>query len=506
MPGWALVFLALTAAVSVVALHFRLLDGDDFLQVWSDRVSSLSQVVHIQRVTPLVIDPFFYHGLIYCVIRLFGVSPFFLRLPSLLGFLLMQVCLFYFVRRIASARAAVLAMALPMISGGFGYILQVRPYGVLMGLFGLAMLSWQTAVRRGEHRGLALVVLALSIAAAINSQYYGVLLMLPLCMGEVVRLWQRRRLDGPMLLAVGVGLAGMVFLLPFMKGAEEFRAHYKAGRVPYQSITQTYNFLILGESTFTQHLNHVLAVVLAVVVGLVLWSVIGLWRRKALRLPEAELVFLLTLAALPVFAFLLGYFVTHAMESRYAIGAILGMAAMGSIALVPVMQHRAAGFVVLVMLAVGFTWHGVKEIEELRVSRDRTLAMLVLPPEVLAAVMASPSQTLYTQDIDLLGKLAFHDPGAEILRHMVLVDSVTQEMRWNQSETDSKIVSHLGTFMPYKIVSYESVVNAPGEHLFVVTHGGWNWVDKAFASGEVQTTPVGRAFGTDVVSVRDRQR
>ena len=141
MPVWALVFLALTVVVSVVALTFALLDGDDFLQVWSDRVSSLGQVVHIQRVTPMVIDPFFYHGLIYFVIRLFGENAFFLRLPSLLGFVLMQVCLFYFVRQISSARAACFALAIPIVSVALDYVLRFALTGVLLGLYGLAMLS-----------------------------------------------------------------------------------------------------------------------------------------------------------------------------------------------------------------------------------------------------------------------------------------------------------------------------------------------------------------------------
>jgi hypothetical protein len=502
MPVWALGFLALTAAVSLITAHFRLLGGDDFLQIWTDRAGGLGEVVHVQRTAPLVIDPFFYHGLTFVGIRLFGVSPFFLRLPSLLGFLVMQVCLFYFVRRIAPARTAVFALALPMISGAFGYTMWIRPYGVLLGLFGLAMLSWQTAVRRDEHRAGALVVLALSIAAAINSQYYGVLLMLPLCAGEAVRLWQRRRLDVPMLLSLGSGLAGMVFLLPFLKGAAEFRAHYKAGNVPYQSITQTYNSLLLGESIFPEHTNHVLAILLALGVVLVLWGSIRQWRGKAQRLPDAEFVFLLTLAAMPVFAFLLGHFVTHAMESRYAIGAILGMAALVAIALVPVLENRVAGLVALVVLAAGFTWMGTDGVRDQRAYSEQELGWRVVSPEVMKAVMADPSQKLYTQDIDLIGFLAFEDPNAEILPHMVLVDSVKEEMRWNQAETDSRIVANLGTFTKYTVVPYESVVNAPGAHLFVVTHGGWNWVDKAFASGELQVTPVGTAFGTDVVSVR----
>ena len=158
------------------------------------------------------------------MIRLFGVNPLVLRLPSVLGFLLMQGCLFYFVRRIASERAAVFALAFPVFTVVFWYTEQVRPYGLLLGLFGLAMLSWQTAVRRQAHRTWALVVLALTIALAINTHYYGLLLLAPLCAAELVRARQGRRVDIPVLLSIGAGMAGAVFLLPFLKGAAQFRA------------------------------------------------------------------------------------------------------------------------------------------------------------------------------------------------------------------------------------------------------------------------------------------
>jgi Dolichyl-phosphate-mannose-protein mannosyltransferase len=502
MPWWAIAFLALTAAVSLIMGHYRLIAGDDFLQLWCDKVGSIGQLLHVQRTAPLVIDPFFYHGLTFAVIRLFGVRPFFLRLPSLLGFLLMQVCLFYFVRRIASARVAVFALAFPMITGGFVYTLQIRPYGVLLGLFGLVMLSWQTAVRRETHRAGALVVLALSIATAINTHYYGGLLMLPLCAGEVVRVWQRRRLDIPMLLAMGAGMSGILFLLPFLKGAAEFRNHLEAGSVSHRSITRAYNFIMLGQSTFSVHTNHVLAILQVLSVALVLWGCIRTWRGKSLRLPDAEFVFLLTLAALPVFAFLLGHFVTHYMEARYALGAVTGIAALLSIALAPVLRNRVAGFLLLALLFAGFAWKGMLGTQAERRNRDLDLATLVVPPKVMAAIMASPTQVLYTQDIDLVGFLAFHDADAGMLQHMALVYSEDEEMRWNHFETDSRIVENLKSCAPYAILPYERVIHEPEEHLFVVRHGGWNWLDKAFASGQVQVTPVGEAFGGEVVSVR----
>lgn len=116
--------------------------------------------------------------------------------------------------------------------------------------------------------------------------------------------------------------------------------------------------------------------------------------------------------------------------------------------------------------------------------------------------MASPTKLLYTQDIDLFGFLAFHRADSDILSHLVLVYSPNEEMRWIHSGSDSRTVANLKSFTTYTIVPYESVLKEPGEHLFVVTHGGWNWLDKALANERLDVTPVGQAFGGEVVSVR----
>lgn len=501
MPLWALAFLVLTVAVSVLWGHYLLIGGDDILEIWCDRVATISQLVHIQRTTPLVIDPFLFHGLTFANIRLFGITPFFLRLPSLAGFLLMQLCLFYFVRRIATPRTAMFALAFPACTVAFTYTLQIRPYGLLLGLFGLAMLSWQTAARRDQHRAAALVLLSLSIAAAVNSQYFGVLLMLPLGAAEAVRSRQRRRLDTAMLLALAAGMAGMIFVLPFVKGAMQFRGHYKAGNVPYQSITQSYNFFLLGRGAFSVPTNHGLAVLLGLLIVIVLTCYIRLWRSGTLRLPDAEFVFLLVLAALPVFAFLLGHFITHAMEPRYALGAVIGVTALLAIALTPLLESRIAGPLILAALCIAFVWKGALEIRAERTYRAYVLSQMILSPQMQAAILSSPAQSLYTQDISLLGSMAFHSTNPALLHHLVLVYSENQEMRWLHSSTDSKIIENLKTFTPYTIVPYASVIHAPGDHLFVVTHGGWNWLDMAFADRHLQVTPVGSAFGGEVVSV-----
>jgi hypothetical protein len=501
MPLSAIAFLILTAAVSLLTAHYQFIYGDDRLELWVDNVASIRQLIHIQSSLPLAIDPFFFHGLTFVGIRLFGVNPFVLRLPSLLGFLLMQLSLFYCVRRIASERAAVFALAFPMFTAVFSYTEQVRPYGLLLGLFGLAMLSWQTAVRREAHRTWALVVLALTIAVAINTHYYGVLLLAPLCAAELVRARQARRLDTPVFLSIGAGMAGAVFLLPFLKGAAEFRANFQPGADSHQAITQSYNFILLSHVAFSTRTNHLLAIGLALLTVLVLGGCVRLMRSKTLNLPDAEFVFLVALAALPFFGFLLGL-VTHAMEQRYVLGSVIGIAALLAIALAPILRNRTMGRIALLLLFAAFACNGITGVRAAHRARQNALASLILSPRVKAAIMASPSKLLYTQDTDVFGLATYYEPNANVRSHMALVYSRDEEMRWNHIDTASRIVLHLKSFTPYTILPYESLASQPGEHIFVIEQWGWDWTRKAFAAEHAEVMPIGQAFGCEVVSVR----
>jgi hypothetical protein len=380
--------------------------------------------------------------------------------------------------------------------------MQVRPYGLLLGLFGLAMLSWQTAVRRQSHRAWALLVLALAIALAINTHYYGVLLLAPLCAAELVRTCQIRRVDRPVLLSIGAGMAGAVFLLPFLKGASQFRANYQAAPVPRQVISHSYNFILLYHGAFSTRIDHLLAIGLALLVAPVLYSCFLQLRGKTINLPDAEFVFLITLAALPFFGFLLGRFVTHTMEPRYVLGSIIGIAALLAIALAPVLRNNTIGRIALLLLFATFACNSITGVRAAPRARQDALASLILSPQVKAAILASPGKLLYTQDIDLFGFTSLYGPDADMRQHVALVYSRDQELRWNHTDMGSVTVLHLKSFTPYTILPYESLATQPGEHIFAVSQGGRNWIEQAFAAEHVEVKSIGNVAGREVVSVR----
>jgi hypothetical protein len=221
----AVVFVLLTAALGLAWSHSKLMSQDEMYAFQTYSVPTVGKLVQVQRTWPISLDPLLYPLLAHAGMKAFGAGPFALRLPALLGFLLMQVCLFFFVRNMAGERAGLLAAAFPALTATLYYSIEGRPYGLMLGLYALALLSWQAATREAgnRHRGWALAGLTAAIAATINAHYFGILLLVPVCAAEGFRTLQRRRIDWPVVVAIAVGMGSFVATWPFLKAAGEFQ-------------------------------------------------------------------------------------------------------------------------------------------------------------------------------------------------------------------------------------------------------------------------------------------
>ena len=258
---------------------------------------------------------------------------------------------------------------------------------------------------------------------------------------------------------------------------------------------------LLGQGTFNTNVNHLLDVGLLLLIVLVLWSCIRQMRSKTIDLPLAEFVFLLTLAAQPLIGFFMARLATHAMEPRYVLGSAIGIAALLAIALTPLLRNSGTARVMLLLLFCVFIAKGFAGIRTEQQITQGERSYLTLSPAVKSSIMASPSQLLYTQDIDLFGLFIYHEPDPEVRSHLALVYSGDEEMRWNHIDSDSRIVLHLKEFTNYTIVPYEGLAAQPGPHIFVVDEGGWNWIAQALAHEHAGLRFIGKIGGNDVVSV-----
>ncbi len=512
-------FLLLSATLSLLWSHVRLMWNDEFLSFYSDGVASFRQVILVQLRHPISLDPPTYHLLSHLCMDVLGRNAIALRLPALCGFLLFQFCIFVFVRRLAGGRAAIVAMAVPICTASFRYSLEGRPYGLLLGLYALSLVCWQAAIREApgaaeaatqpgssaKHpagsRVLALTGLALSIALAITSHYFGVLILIPVSLGEFSRSLIRRRLDGGVLAALGLGLASVGLILPFRPALMVYRKHYYITGVNLHDISQGYRELFVRYTTWPMAMQRITAaslVILALALAGAGWR---RFRQRAEDEPVAVWVALAATALLPFFGYLFGRFVTHTMEVRYVIAALIAFAAVFGIVLARRLRSDAFYYAVLGAIAAAAVAINGHNILRERADSAALLASLRPTPALTAALAAHPNAPLYEQSLGNFFVDSYYTPNVELRRRITLVYNPGQEVRWLRHDTYSITGHNLQQFTRLPVVNYDEVTRQPGAHLLIQWRDGWNWTAQATAAEGATVTPLGACFGGEAISV-----
>jgi hypothetical protein len=510
LPLLGYAILLLTAAMSLLWSQHKLLEQDEIFSLQTDRVATLAEVCRIQRLYPISLEPPPYHVLAHAAMQVFGPTAFALRLPALLGYLLMQLCLFFFVRNLVEGtthdgsgqRAGLVAMAVPALTWTMYYSAEGRPYGLLLGSYALGVLCWQLAAQRSEGRILPLVGLTLALALTLNIHFYGVLLLVPLCGVELVRTLERRRIDLGMWAAIVTGTASLILTVPYVRSSGEFKQHYYAGPVPLHMLTQPYRQMLLDYTAFPHTLQSAMAALLLAGAIAVMWCCFAAVRRKELLATPAEWTMVLLLTALPVFAFVLGRTVTHALEPRHSIGAILGISSLLAVSLLPLLHRRSIFVPLMVALLLGILVFNGEHIRHSEAETQKTFADLTLSPVLQTQLAATPDHNIYFQDLGEWEVASLYEPDPNLRSRLVLVYSRDAEMRYEQHDTMYLTATHTQRFSSQPIVAYEQVRRTPGEHIFATYNSGWDWTAAAFRDSGAQQQPLGAAFGGELVRVR----
>ncbi len=502
-------FLLLTATLSLLWSHNRLMEQDEFLSFYTDGVATLHQVILVQLHHPISLDPPTYHLLSHLSMDAFGHNAIALRLPALAGFLLFQLCLFFFVRRIAGARAALVAMAAPLLTASFYYSVEGRPYGLLLGLYALSLLCWQIATDLRPHpeapprsRLLPLAGLTLAIALAITSHYFGVLILIPVSLGELARTLQRKRLDAGVLTALALGLASIVLILPFKRAVMVYRQHYYIAGVNLHDISQGYRELFLRYTTWPIPFQKLAA---AIMVVLALWLATAGYKRFKRR-PATELastwVALAAMALLPLFGYLFGRFVTHTMEVRYVIAAIIAFAATFAIVLERRLRSNTFYAITLAIIFLAVIDINTANILHERSTTNATLASFQLSPTASAALHQQPTQPIYIQTLGDFYRNSYYDPDPGLRARYTLVYSAPDEIRWLGHDTNAITARNMRSFTHLSIATFAALHQQP-QPLLVLYPGSWQWIDHQLTADHTPQTPVAPALRGQLIRLTD---
>ena len=249
--------------------------------------------------------------------KVFGDGLIATRLPAILGFLTMLLCLYRFVATRCGAAYGFAAMLFAALSGAYAYSYEARSYGLVLGFCGLSLVAWQSA-SSGRYRRFAVAGLFFSLTAALLTHCYAVLILVPLGLGELVRTLRQRRIDWPVWIALLSASCCVLSYFPLLGASRG---------VSFDNVTFRPTLRVLSECY--------LILARPVVAPLIAAFVIVAFMRPD-RAPLAppqepdglqphEIAVAAGLALVPLYAYLVAKFVSHVFMTRYGMAAVVGL-------------------------------------------------------------------------------------------------------------------------------------------------------------------------------------
>jgi hypothetical protein len=146
---------------------------------------------------------------------LFGDGHLATRLPMLIGFWMMLMAIYWFLRKRLPWQYALIGMIFPMLTYAWPYAFEARAYGLALGGTAIALLSWQNAAEE-RMRPWSLVGITLGLAIVLAVQATLAVVAIPFALGEAMRSVDKRRIDLPVWLAFA-GATPVVIMYPMVR-------------------------------------------------------------------------------------------------------------------------------------------------------------------------------------------------------------------------------------------------------------------------------------------------
>ena len=402
--------------------------------------------------------------------RTWGAGPVSSRFPPLVGFVLMTCVITAMLRRRAGMTLAFAGALIPAQTAAYRYAYEARGYGVMVGLFALALFAWAEAAR-GHRRWLWIPVCAAALGLAVWAHYYAAFGFVVIGAGELVRTIRARRIDGSMIGGLAAGGLLTLPLIPLITSAAEQAPRFWA-RAGDEQITGAYWFLF-------QPVTALLWGRLGALVLLALaWTALTRHRRRrAGRVPEPppagedplpvhEMVALLVTVASPMVMLMVAR-ATHApFVPRYGLIAVVGVALALPLLVRRLAPRGSLAEVILLLLLSAPLAQGIAARDRPRTSPDpfAERPLLVEALRRSRPVVASGSLT-YLQ-------LWYYAP-PEDRAHLVYLADPDAALRFTGADTIDRGYLALARWTTLPVERYSEFVAAHPEFTVYTAGSGW---------------------------------
>jgi 4-amino-4-deoxy-L-arabinose transferase-like glycosyltransferase len=459
--AWA-VFTVVYAIPTVYLAHLKLFWDDEFFTLYLSRTSSWHDLLQALATGADQHPPSFYY-VTHSLMTAFGSSHVTSRLPAIVGYWLLCICVYEIVRDLATPEWAVVAMFFPLSSEFYFYASEARGYGLVCGFAALAMLSWLRAAAH-QKRMVYIPLLAIALAAAVASHYYAILVVIPLALGELVRTRDRRKIDWPIWIAFTCACSPILAFLGTIRSARGYSSHFWA--TPVWSDALTFYPMEFGLSACA------LLGALAIAVSF------RLIRRKGTDEPSAawrkpswsswQAVAVCTLAVLPLPTMLLAKYVTHGFTTRYCIFAIVGVTVLLFYYISRFALRRSVAAIGMIACVFVFLLqvHGLSSnFQQIRKEVSQDVTTLSSLPEAPIAVM----------EVSVMHRLSYYAP-RRLASRLVYVADPNSSVAYLGHDTIDRGLLDLRFWFPVNIVRADSfLTDNPQFYVFGET-STWSWL------------------------------
>jgi 4-amino-4-deoxy-L-arabinose transferase-like glycosyltransferase len=488
--GWVLFcVLAIVYLIATVKLAgIKLLWTDEFFTLYLSRLAPSELWRALLTGGDQHPPPFFL--LHRFVITVFGEHPWSLRLPAMLGFLLMLICIYRFVTVRTAPLYGLAATLVPLITVAHEYSYEARGYGLLAGFLSLAAVCWQRAGETKKNTVLAIGI-AVALIAAVASHYYAILLLPALAAAEAIRGYRTRSVNWRVWLAICAPIIPLAVFFPLLRSSSGFASTFWA-KPSVLEINLFYKN-VLGEAAA------------GLLCGLV---VAGLYRtlfqkktaavENSQEIPPEEILLAAGFAAVPFFVYMLAKFVTGAFAWRYAIGGICGIAILfGFFCFKLFRGSRTAGCLFIVVTGSYFIL--ATQLTGQRLERERRELFYV---RSYLDSNVPDSQPLIIGDSKWFYALTYYARPGKTLRYIYLADP-QRSVKYVHHDTVERSLLALNPWFKLNVNSYDSFfAHNNNAMVWSGVSGKWSWLPSALIDDGRNITLNGRVAEGLLMSVR----
>jgi hypothetical protein len=261
------------------------------------------------------------------------------RLPSLLGFCCVLLCLFVFIRRRSSDLVALGCTALLFLTDLVGFTAEARPYSLLVACVAIAAVSYQRAPAISW-----MLLMASALALSESLHYYALFMLVPFAVAEAALLIKTRRVRWTVWIALALGALPFLAFWPLLSRFGSYMSAHFWSKPSLEAALDSYGDFL--------HIPSALGIAIFVVAVVAVWTSCSehLRGEKEPAGSFHEYVFALALLCLPLVEFVATRLAHGGMNTRYALPAVLAIPIIASYIL-PHLRPRAIVFAVAFLVS-----------------------------------------------------------------------------------------------------------------------------------------------------------